>query len=39
LLMLPMSLPCINASRSGPIDASFTRFFMSEPEYPVHPSF
>lgn len=30
-----ISMPCVRASLSGPIEASFTRFFMSDPEYPV----
>lgn len=31
---LVISIPCLRASLSGPIDASFTKFFMSDPEYP-----
>jgi len=27
-------MPCLRASLSGPMDASFTKFFMSDPEYP-----
>ena len=36
LLMLLISWSCDKASRSGPIEASLTRFFMSEPEYPAN---
>lgn len=36
LLMLLISWSCDKASRRGPIEASLTRFFMSEPEYPAN---
>lgn len=29
-----ISIPCCRASLSGPIEASFTKFFISDPEYP-----
>lgn len=34
-----ISVPCFRASLKGPIEASFTRFFMSEPEYPENAHF
>ena len=34
LLSLVISIPCLRASLSGPMEASFTKFFISEPEYP-----
>ena len=32
-------MPCLKASLSGPIEASFTRFFMSDLEYPVKENY